>query len=580
MKERFKKLLEKKRFHYLCIFLISLLVAIPLINLKVCHTHDGNLHILRLIGTKLSMHYTEFPHLIIPFFCSNFGYSINAFYAPLTTYASYFIAQLPILCAEALKLFAYLTILLSGITMYHCAYEITKRRKVALVASFVYMLAPYRSEDIYTRFAMAEFATFVFIPIIFQGLHNLLEGDKTKHWYLTVGGAALVLTHTITTLYIGLFCLFYVIGYWKKENQKEVLKKLIWNIFFVLGITAFFWVVLLEFRMFTKYIFFDQELMRTKLEYVEDETIEWEDFVKNDTNEDKTKLSYRLGIFTILLFAVSVVAIKKQRKEKFYVIFVGFALMSLFLCTKDFPWKEMPKLLGQIQYPWRMLGEFVFFSSIVIAKNCEWIWQILKGKKIGKVGFLMICIILLANQVYNGLERYAAAQRNELEDDRAYEDFISQHLNFSIFYINRDYLPYKAILHRDEFETKEDSVSVLEGQARITENEKDGTNLSCKLKDVKKETKLEIPYFYYPGYVVTLKSEEEEKILKQEESEYGMITVTLPENMETAEITVKYQGTTLEKASYIFSFASYLLFLVCIIRERRKEKNEEKSHEK
>ena len=83
MKKQILAFLSHKNFHYLLIFLVSCVVAIPLIPLQLTNTHDGILHILRLIGTELSLHYTDFPHLVIPLFCNNFGYSINAFYSPI-----------------------------------------------------------------------------------------------------------------------------------------------------------------------------------------------------------------------------------------------------------------------------------------------------------------------------------------------------------------------------------------------------------------------------------------------------------------------------------------------------------------
>ena len=455
-----------------------------------------------------------------------------------------------------------------------CAYEITQKRKIALLASLFYMLAPYRSEDIYTRFALAEFTTFVFIPIIFQGLHNLLEGDKTKHWYIAIGATGLVLTHTITTFYVALFCLVYVICHWSRKAWKDTFPKLIWNTIFILAMTAFFWVVLLEFRNFTQYTFFDQELMGTNQKAVVNQAIQWEEFLL-DKNGDIRDVSYRLGKFTIVLLVLTLLAFREHRKDKTYVIFNGFVLMSLFMCTKMFPWKEMPAIFWQIQFPWRMLGEFVFFSSILIAQNCEGIWNLLKGKKMGRIAFAIVCVVLLLSQYQKSLDRYATLQNLGRKEDKVYEEAITQNLSFSIFFINRDYLPYQAIKHQDEIDTKPDQVFVIEGEANIREQEKRGTNLSCQLENVEKETKLEIPYFYYPGYIVTLKNEEEEIILPQEESEYGMIAVTIPTDMETGKITVRYQGTGLEKASYGFSLLSYFVFLAMIIREKKREKQGE-----
>jgi len=568
MKEHIAKVLADKKFHYLCIFLLSLLVAVPLLELKIIHTHDGALHILRLIGTNLSLNFTSFPHLVIPFICDNFGYSINAFYAPLATYLPYALSYFTTYYSEALKIFAYLTILFSGITMYHCAYEMTKKRKIALLASMIYLLAPYHGEDIYTRFALGEFTTFVFIPIVFQGLYNLLEGDGRKHWYLAVGATALVLTHTITCFYVALFCLAYLLCYWNRKVRKKALKKLVYNLVFIVGMTAFFWVVLLEFHNFTRYTFFDQEMMRTTQEYVEESALEWKDFFEKGTGS----LTYHLGTFTILTLVVSIFAIRRNRKDKNYLIFLGFAVMSLILCTKSFPWKEMPEIFWQIQYPWRMLGEFTFFSSIVIAKNCEWIWNVLDGQKVGKIALVFLCALLLFGQYQDGIIRYTKAIRSYIQEDKSYEESIWENINFSIYYINRDYLPYSTSLYESKIDAKPDIVSVVKGEAQILEETKNGTNLFCQLTQVKEGTILEIPYLYYPGYVVTLKNGSRQEVLPQQESKYGMLAVEIPQDLENAELTVTYQGTVLEKASYAFSGIMCILFMAWVIAEKRKEK--------
>jgi len=310
MKKQMKSYLLDKRFHYFVIFFFSCIVAIPIFTLQLKLTHDGSLHILRLIGTDLSIENTSFPHLVIPIFCDNLGYSINAFYSQVATYIPYIFTAFPIHYTDALKIFAYFTILLSGISMYNFSYEITKKRPVALLASIIYMLSPYRFEDMYIRFALAEFTTFIFIPILFQGLYNLFQGDGTKHYYITIGAAGLILTHTITALYIAIFSLIYILFNFKKIKQKQILKKLLMNMLFIITITAFFWVVLLEFKTHTSYTIFDKEIMRTNRYFTYDKAINFQDFFIQG-NQD---INCRIGIFNILAFSVRIILMEKNKR--------------------------------------------------------------------------------------------------------------------------------------------------------------------------------------------------------------------------------------------------------------------------
>lgn len=339
MKDKMKSYLLDKRFHYFAIFFFSCIIAIPLFTLQLKLTHDGSLHILRLIGTDLSIQNTTFPHLVIPVFCDNLGYSINAFYSPIATYIPYLFTAFPIQYIDALKIFAYFTILLSGLTMYHCTYEITKKRPVALMASIIYMASPYRFEDMYIRFALAEFTTFIFIPILFQGMYNLFQGDGKKHYYITIGAVGLILTHAITTLYIAIFCLVYVLFNPKKLKEKQVWKKIGVNILFILTLSAFFWVVLLEFKTHTDYTIFDQEIMRTTNRLVYEKAINLQEFFVKGSQD----INCRIGIFNILAFMIRTFLLEQDKRTKnisnlfFFCYFFSLTLykiVSMEVCTR------------------------------------------------------------------------------------------------------------------------------------------------------------------------------------------------------------------------------------------------------
>src|SRR5699024_10191610 len=99
--------------------------------------------------------------------------SMTAFYPQIVTYIPYILGLISGTFVNGLKIFAALTVVLSGIFMYNFVNEVTKKKDIALFSAILYMIFPYRLEDIYTRFAIGEFAVFVFIPLVFQGLYNL-----------------------------------------------------------------------------------------------------------------------------------------------------------------------------------------------------------------------------------------------------------------------------------------------------------------------------------------------------------------------------------------------------------------------
>ena len=64
---------------------------------------------------------------------------------------------------------------LSGIAMYEFVKNITKNNNAAILAGILYVLAPYRLTDMYMRVAISELASFVFLPVLFQGMYNIFN---------------------------------------------------------------------------------------------------------------------------------------------------------------------------------------------------------------------------------------------------------------------------------------------------------------------------------------------------------------------------------------------------------------------
>ena len=56
--------------------------------------------------------------------------------------------------------------------MYKTLKEITRNKDVAVLAGILYMTFPYHLTDLYTRNALGEYMSFIFIPLVFLGLYN------------------------------------------------------------------------------------------------------------------------------------------------------------------------------------------------------------------------------------------------------------------------------------------------------------------------------------------------------------------------------------------------------------------------
>ena len=570
MQKIFQKIKEDKRIHYLIILIIGILLSLPLSKIQIRDTHDGSLHLIRLIKTAQTLTTGQVPPLIASNMINGAGYAMNLFYPPLVTYIPLLIKLITPTYIITLKVFGALCIILSGVTMYQLVYQVTKRRSMAIFAAIFYMIAPYKLANIYKRYAIGEFAALVFVPWVFLGLYNLLHEDGKKHYYIAIGAIGLMLSHTVSTFYVAILCFIYLLFYIKKLANKEVLKKIGINLFFILLISCFFWLPLLEAEMSAEYTIFNDALMRTNPDYTQNNTIEFYQFFYDKGEENGT--TFIIGIPTLIFIIATIYTIKKVDKKykELYLLFLFLAYICMILSLNVFPWKWMPSVLCKLQYPWRMVGFFNFFMSMICGINVMILFD--QFVKTDKIKWMISTLLVMFMIVYTVpiMMQFKTMQPSTV--DTEYEEYIMQTPVLSHMQINRDYLPVKAIyLQNTYLKEREDKTYILNGNVEIVEEDKEGLQDIIKIQNGEKGSFLEFPYIYYPGYQVILEVEERIISLKPEESEHGYIGITLPEEIRKGEIKVEYTGTILMKISYISSMIGIFLFIFYLYKEKKEK---------
>ena len=582
MKKIIENIRKDKIIHYIIIIAASLIAAIPLINLRIYGTDDGYVHMLRIFGMEQILKEQNFPPFIYSKFANGFGYAINLFYSPIVTYGPLFFRIFGLHYYTCLKLFAYSTILISCFTMYNFLYEVSKKREIAILGAVIYAFIPYRLETIFNRFAIGEFTAYIFFPMLFHGLFNLLKGDGKKHYYIAIAAIGLILTHTISTEYSVIFALLYIIFNFKQLKNKGVIRKIAINVIFILAITAFFTVPLMEHKILGNYVIFNSTSMKSLPSDVQNSTIKILQLFK-DIGE-VNGVSFKVGIPLIILTLLGIVSYKKMDKniKSEYITFAVIAMISLAMVTKLFPWIIMPKILTTLQFAWRMLAFFEFALSIICAINLYYFIDIIckkssKNSKETKVHtktenlynmLLLFAIIVIITSMMKIDYNYSYEKEKFLTDEE-YETKINE--KNSIWSINREYLPEKVDvkeLGKSYLDYRENRVYVLDGNSTITNEKKKGLQLEFDIENYKANTILELPYIYYLGYTVT--TEQNEKI-QMFESNNGMLAIKLDENIESAHITVKYTGTTIEKVSYLISAISIITFIGYVIYSKKQD---------
>lgn len=568
MEVKMTKLLNKIKDNkeYLCILLISIIVCIPLMNKNInIYKDDGIQHVCRLIGTYQTIKSGEMLPMIMSNLCNNFGYSWNIFYSPLTAYAPLIFKIFNFTFTNCLKIFMFAVTLLSGIAMYTFMMNVTKNKNVSLLSSILYVLAPYRITDMYIRIAVAELASFVFIPIIFDGLYSVLKEEKLS-FKLIWGTVGLILTHTVITMYMAIICLLYLVFNIKKLKSIKVIRILVISLVCILLITSFYWVGLLQHHNATSYEVFVPGRMEVgnKLEYYKTEF-----YQLFHTNKDQTMI-YAIGLVTVLGLVLTPIAWKNVEKDykRTYVLFLIFGIILTIMTLTFFPFEKLPSIFKMIQFTFRLYEFTAFFFAFVAGINYG---IIIKKFKISDVIVLAVISTLLLIPYKSKLEYELSTNEDRLiEGVRVTENTGRVHAGMA----SMEYLPSKAFKVLNTYiANRKDEPIIMSGKAEILNYNKNGTNLEFELANMKSKQEadnqnnkteagltIELPYIYYLGYRVYANGSE----IEYAESDNGFVQIKINPALyeQNVKINMKYTGTNEMIVASVISIVSAMIIVI------------------
>ncbi|CCZ17943.1 putative uncharacterized protein [Clostridium sp. CAG:780] len=548
MKNLIKYCKEKEIINYILIIIASIIISIPLANKSLnIYRDDGIQHICRIIGTEQTLADKQFLPMIMSNLCNNFGYSWNIFYSPLTAYMSVVLRIFNFSYVNCLKLCMFVIVLLSGLTMYKLTLRITKNKKLATLASIIYILAPYRITDMYIRTALAELASFIFIPIVFEGLYIIVNEEK-KSYKLALGAAGLILTHQVIAMYTVIICFAYLIVFFKKLKSKTVLKNVGVNLLFCILMTSFYWVGLLQHYFSTSYEVFVPGRMEREEVLIFYKAKFSQLFI---TSSEQTMI-YAIGLLSVIGLVLTPIAYKKIPEEykKTYMFFLITGIVLIGMTLKIFPFEKLPQALTMLQFTFRLFTFTSFFFAFVVATNFAIL--IKNFKTLDIVVLLTISILLLVP--YKSKLDFNLKDNEErlINGVRITENTGRVHAGMA----SMEYLPTKAFKNLKYIANRKDEVIVLDNnEAVISDYTKQASNMNCKISNINKETTIELPYIYYLGYRVYADGQE----IKYTESDNGFIQINIAKD---SQIKVKYLGTNEMLISYAVSIISFATIIV------------------
>lgn len=523
-------------------------LCIPLTTGMVSQGGDLWYHLLRIENIKESLLDGQFPVRIGSLFYNGYGYASSLCYPELFLYIPAFFRVLGVSIANSLNLFLALTIIGSFCTSFWCAKKISKDKDMALISAMIYSMSQYHIANLLVRGSVGEAQAFVFFPFIVYGLYDLIHGEYEKPWIFGLGFFGLMFSHTISLVIALCVTLALCLVYAKRVilNGRKFVKLLL-TAGVVLLATCAYWGPFLEQLLSVEMKF------GTPWTLVSETAVQWNQ-IFSVGNYDYT-FNFDL---TILLLCLVVITVPKTdenkevyRKAKW---FLALGFVTLFVCTKWFPWKLVQPVLNNLQFPWRFYAIASLFFSIALG-----IFILLKTKKrFLTETFLAVFVIMVIGAT--GFYRSHPLEYLELEQDY----FKQTYTTFNV--VQGEWLP-KAV--PEETKWYLDRQVVTDAGTVLPHTEEKGMALSFVRTG--EEKTCEVPFLWYKGYEAVLHTEagkviplsiyQKKSVEGQTEERGGIIVVDFDGNTEAGTVVVSYVGTMLQQVTLWVSLITILIFV-------------------
>jgi hypothetical protein len=374
----------------------TLTLGYPLIWKGYLLGDDGAIHVLWAQQYLKSIHSGIFFPQWVADANLGCGNATFIFYPPFIFYIYALINLFTNNVLVILNMAAILGIWLSGLTMYaFCRNHMGKA--CSLLSAIVYMALPYHLVDLYNRSALAEFWSFVWLPLIFLCLEQVRKKPIIGISGLAVSYAALIVTHLPTALLVSPVLIAYSLFLHIKGDGVRVLLRRILSLPLGLGLSAFY--------------LFPVVFERRFVDIASITNYKWfwlsNNFLFSRTAGD-IGFNHYLSVIAVWTTLLCVAGLFVKNYDDMHP--KGVSSCGLFFCASALflfvmmlspssgLWKVLP-YLNQVQFPWRVMTLTTFFAATSVGLFSE---QVL-AKPLCKINWpqgilvLMILGVAVAN---------------------------------------------------------------------------------------------------------------------------------------------------------------------------------------
>ena len=475
---------------------------------------------------------------IMPEIGYNFGYGTGIFYPPLPHVIGgiilMIISNFGFEAFGAIRVLKMIVIFASALTMYMFGNKLFNDRRKGMFASVIYITSSYFLVDNFVRDSLNESFTFIFIPLVFLGLYYLFNEKNKKLFYLffIIGYVGMMYSHLVMSVWFTLFLILVLLLFIRNIFTKDNLVALFISAISILFLTSPFTIPMIEHMIGGNYSIFAGERTADGIW-----TLPFKGFVIEDvyaTSTGKLFINFAPVVVALIILAViKLIFIKNKSNEKFIIASLIFLILGILFTSCTSIWKYVPSFLLSIQFPWRLVGFATFGGSIVAVYGLDYLFYIFKKKFIPVASLILLFMLLIFT--INNLSYVNFRKHIDTPD-----------MNLGMGW-QREYLPVKASIHQEYFDSRGNGIKITKGKAKISIIKNNVPNMKFKVSELDDNVIIELPRLYYLGYKI---EDMDGNIINYKEDKYGFISLKITKN---GIYEVSYVGTEGYKIGLILS---------------------------
>ena len=563
---RFRDRLQKYSVIICGILGITFICSLGIFTRYLLMGHDAMFHMNRIEGLKDGLLSGAFPVRIQPTWNNGWGYAVSVMYGDLILIFPALMRICGFTVQTTWKTFLVTVNLATAIVAFYSFHKICKDKYKALFTTLLYCTGLYRLECIYIRAAVGEFGVMIFLPLVILGFWYALGEDVSEEGYgkkliaPVIGFTGMLQTHILTceiaALFIILLCIIMIRKVLQKKTfiylAKIVIATVLVNLWFLVPFFDFLGENLVISKMsemrsdFQTWGLSVAELFATSASQAYYFT-----FGENVSLADKCTLTVGFALWASAALTLFLLWNKKIEKPKASTILLLFGIISACMATNLFPYdfvrEYLPllaKVLSKIQFSYRFLGMTGLFFTLA---SLFAMMGFRNEKQSSHISALIIVIAVLA--IYQGMNY----QYQVLFIGKCENKYCASSLDTTDV-VTGEYLyeySYVDITNTDR-QVAGNGVEILETKKKYL-----NTDITCSTDQ--RDAYIEVPTFYYPGYVAVDDSGKNYKLIRSDNN--NRIRVELPEGF-SGTIHVSYKEPLYFRICEVISLLAFIGLLL------------------